>query len=256
MDLCTEKRNQYSNYIPEINLLRRAQLPLTRSAAYNLTGVDQYPFEENIIVMFAPAEFNQADSIIFNQGAVDSGLLTAEHVTSYVFTLEPTNASFGVPADYENLSGPKARIESYKKVDAKYGIPTRIGSTFGQGDAIAVITEPATRPEGGVEVTRLRDCTEIMEKDHCPDDRHPCPGRLTAAYSSIASHDRSRQLQFSSLRYITDGDKVASAGAQKGVTGKVMPEKLMPFSRRGVRPCIIFNPPGGIRREILLPRRY
>jgi DNA-directed RNA polymerase beta subunit len=241
--------NPYTNYIPEINLLRRAQLPLARSVAYNLLGVDQYPFMENIIVMFAPYQFNQADAVIINQGSDDRGLLSAEHVTSYTFTLEPTNASFGVPADYESLSGPKAKMESYKKVDAKYGIPIRIGSTFGQGDAIAVITEPATRTENGVEVVRLRDCTEIMEKDHCPDDRHPCPARLTAAYSSIASHDRSRQLQFSSVRYMSDGDKVASAGAQKGVAGQIRPEKLMPHTRQGVRPDIIFNPPGGIRRE-------
>jgi DNA-directed RNA polymerase subunit B len=249
-------KNWSRRYLNEMDLLRRAQDPLVRSEYDAIIGIDRYPNVENLVIAFMSAAENQADALIANQGAVDRGMLQVHHLRSIAIKPEDTKASFGLH-DLSTVYTPVAPEEAYKQIDPEFGIPTAIGASFKKGDVLAAITLPLPPPAidklkermgGKITITR-KDASILYDHDHCPSERHPTPGTLTAAYTALGANKRARLLQFDTERYLKAGDKSASRHAQKGVFGAIWPEWKIPYTADGVRPCILFNPEAIVRRE-------
>lgn len=249
-------KNWSHRYLNEMDLLRRAQDPLVRSECDAVIGVNRCPNVENLVIAFMSATENQADSTVKNQGSVDRGMLQVHHLRSMAIKPEDTKASFGLH-DLSTIYAPVAAEEAYRGIDPTSGIPVTIGSKFKKGDVIASITLPLPptaieklKEKTGKKISISRkDASILYDQDHCPSERHPTPGILTAAYTSIGAHERARLLQFDVERYLKSGDKVASRNAQKGVVGAVWEEWRIPYTADGVRPDILFNPEAVVRRE-------
>jgi DNA-directed RNA polymerase beta subunit len=213
----------------------------------------------NVDVAFMANAENQADELIFNQGAIDRGAFTVHHIVSKIIKPESTSAAFGIP-DFSKVYSAVAPMDAYQKVDPITGTPKVLGERFKQGDVIAAITEPLSpadiedlrksRGIGGSDIVYTkRDVSITHPADHCPEERHPTYARLTASYSSIGSNDRVRTLQFATVRYAKEGDKFSSEHGQKGVCGPTKAECDMPYNEDGIRAVIEFNPPAAVRRE-------
>jgi len=255
--------NPFTRYLTEMNLMRGPQLPLVRSQFNEIIGLNRYPFCQNVDVAFMANAENQADELIFNQGAIDRGAFLVHHIVSRVIKPESTSAAFGI-ADFSKVYSPVASMDAYQKVDPVTGTPRVLGEKFKQGDVIAAITEPlspadiedlkkakrvgAKAGESEVVYTK-RDISITHTADHCPEERHPSLAYLTAAFEAVGGNNRVRTLQFTTMRYTKEGDKFSSEHGQKGVCGPTRAECDMPYNEDGIRATIVFNPPAAVRRE-------
>ena len=84
-------------------------------------------------------------------------------------------------------------------------------------------------------VTGYRDVSVLPKRDQ--------RGRVDAVYRfSTQDGLRGIKIRIVEERYPVLGDKMGSRHSQKGTVGMILPEEDMPFTARGLRPDIIFNP--------------
>ena len=249
--------NPHTFYLGEVNLLQGAQVPLVRSVFNEIMGIDRWPFCINASVIYMAFADNQSDALIFNQAALDRGRFVVQHLEFDTIFPDAPNAAFGVP-DFQRVYSPVGSIDAYAKVDPVLGIPTRLGQDFKQNDVIAAITKPLSpadinglrEQQGNRDVVyTLADVSVRNTSDHCPNERHPTPKKLTAFYSSVGENARIKGLQFAVTRFVKPGDKFASLHSQKGICCKTFDEWEIPYNEEGLAADIIFNPPSLIKRE-------
>jgi len=84
-------------------------------------------------------------------------------------------------------------------------------------------------------ITGYRDMSVTPKRDQ--------RGRVDAVYRfSTQEGLRGIKIRIAEERYPVLGDKMGSRHSQKGTVGMILPEEDMPFTSRGIRPDIIFNP--------------
>jgi DNA-directed RNA polymerase II subunit RPB2 len=189
---------------------------------------------------------NQEDSVIMNGGALKRGM----HHTMYWHSYDHMEEFISTPSrdkETDTLFGPHTEISNplkkesvrrregmnYEKLDAD-GI-IKIDSIVDENTILVGMLSPILGPNG--QVVGYRDASvEPKRGQH---------GRVDAVYRySTPEGLRGVKIRILEERTPVIGDKMASRHSQKGTVGMIMPEEDMPFTSKGIRPDLIFNPHG------------
>ena len=198
------------------NIIHYGQKPLVTTAVeraydYNL------PMGQNCIVAIMPAEYNQEDSTIWNQGSIDRGIGRTTTFKTVKDTLG-SDESYGKPV-------PKRR-GNYNVTDN--GMPL-INQKVDIGDCI--IGKIRSSREGAKmvdsDVSVFSQVKGVVENVLSYKERDGTPGL---------------KVKIRKQRIPMIGDKFASRSAQKGTIGLIVPQEDMPFTLSGMTPDVILNP--------------
>jgi DNA-directed RNA polymerase II subunit RPB2 len=235
--------------------LTMPQKPLSQTWMYReIMGAGGcLPYGENALVAITTyGGHNQEDSVMLNSGSLRRGMFH----TLYFHSYDLAESMFGNPGqqkpDIENLvldpsikttvgnlilnplyKDAVARKEgmNYELLDADGYI--KVNSIIDENTILMGLVTPIVSGSG--QITGYRDVSETTKRG-----QH---GRIDAVYRyTLPNGLKGVKIRVVEERSPVPGDKMASRHSQKGTCGMLMPEEDMPFTARGVRPDILFNP--------------
>jgi DNA-directed RNA polymerase II subunit RPB2 len=202
------------------------------------------PYGENVIVAFTTyGGHNQEDSMIINENSLKRGMFRTHYFHSYDVretildpsVVPPVRTLFANPVTNPKYSDAVKRKEdvSYEMLDAD-GI-IKLNSIVDDKTVLVGIVTPITDSEGTEK--GFRDASQLPKRG-----QH---GRVDGIYRySMQDGSNGVKIRIVEERSPVPGDKMASRHSQKGTVGQLIPEENMPFTERGLRPDIVFNPHG------------
>ncbi len=211
-----------------IHSMNYTQRPLVSTVVSRACGMDDMPSGVNAVVAIACyTGFNQEDSVIINQSAIDRGLFVSN--------------------SYKTIVYEEKRIDSnsYEKVTL-HNIMTKNAKWYNKLDSTGIVREGVRVVKGDVLVSKV----SVVSKTGAESQRDS---------SICAQHDQEGTVHRVIVTTNTDGyqlikivirqtkipeigDKFASRSAQKGTLGMTFRQEDMPFTRDGIVPDIIINP--------------
>jgi len=225
--------SNFNNRIDTLgHVLHYPQTPLVRTKLSKYTYSDSLPSGINAVVAIAThTGFNQEDSVMINQSAIDRGLLTSTYYKSYREQCSKNHST----GEEEIFTKPivetssKVKAFNYDKLDENGFVPN---NTFVDSNDIIVGKVMPTKIQGALS---CRDTSLQLKKND--------EGYIDHTYQGINGEGyKFAKIRLRKYRKPVIGDKVASRMAQKGTIGMVYKQQDMPFSKSGITPDIIMNP--------------
>ena len=222
--------------------LHNAQRPICETWMYpHILGRGGcMPYGENLIVAMATySGYNQDDSVILNAGSLRRG---AFHMSYYhTYTILSTMIDPALKTHTEFASLETMEKQGVKRKDGKdYSLLDengiiRLNAQVTEDTVLVGIMSPKATPTGTI--LGYSDASQLPKKAQ--------RGRVDA----IQIFDTTDGLRGVKIRIAEErspilGDKVSSRAGQKGTCGIIMEESDMPFTDKGLRPDLIFNPHG------------
>jgi DNA-directed RNA polymerase II subunit RPB2 len=199
------------------HILMYPQKPLVTTHASDFMKLDEIPSGQNAIVaILSYSGFNQEDSVILNQSALDRGLFRSMYFRTYKEQESKKNSEkedFGIPIDCKKI---------HKLEDD--GFP-EIGAKLKEDDIIIGKYNKNKKNAGSLTIKKDEDgiCDNV-------------------AITSSKDDHVSVKLRTRSVRLPEIGDKFASRYSQKGTCGLTISQEDMPFTSDGIVPDVIINP--------------
>ena len=195
------------------NILHYGQRPLVSTGLANEYGVHDLPTGTNAIVAIMSMGYNQEDSIIVNQSALDRGFARADTYKTIRDSLSGKDQSvFKRPSK-------KKRVGKYSLLEQD-GL-LRPGVKVKPGDCIIG------------KVSQNEDNSQLSHIKGTIDD--------VLMYQE-RNGDRAVKVRVRQSRIPVVGDKFSSRHGQKGTVGMLYTQEDMPFTMDGIVPDIIINP--------------
>nr|UXY88284.1 DNA-directed RNA polymerase II second largest subunit [Cryptomonas curvata] len=224
------------------HLLYYPQKPLVITNFLNYSNLREFPNGINAIVAIACyGGYNQEDSIIMSQDAIDRGIFRSVFYRSYKDEeknkLGGLKESFEIPKQNECIG---SKIGSYEKLDLDGLIYE--GTKVSSEDIIIGKTVPFSNSRIKPGLPQLQG-NHKYKKDASTLIRSSESGVIDKVM--IATSDQGGRLvkiRTRSIRIPQIGDKFASRHGQKGIIGMVYKQYDLPFTLDGVTPDIIMNP--------------
>jgi DNA-directed RNA polymerase II subunit RPB2 len=228
------------------------QRPIISTKLSNLTHSEDMPNGFNLIVaVMSYSGFNQEDSIMINRGAIERGLESISYYKSVSLTAKKESL-------YERtfFINPLKLIRSGKKIkgfniNADYSFLddngfVKQGIYIPEGKDTAVIgmvleKEVIKVVKDGIFKKSIKE-KEYIDKSFITDDNYY--GVIDKVYISnkLSLNNSVCKIRFLKYRKPEYGDKHSSRHGQKGVIGRILDERDMPFTKTGLVPDIIMNP--------------
>lgn len=221
------------------NILYYPQKPLATTRSMEYLKFRELPAGQNAIVAIAVySGYNQEDSVIMNQSAIDRGLFRSLFYRSYT--------------DQEKRIGMQL-VESFEKPTRGDTLRIKQG-TYDKIDEDGIIA-PGIRVSGediiiGKTAPIAPDSEELGQrtKFHIKRDvSTPLRSTESGIVDKVLVTTNAEGLRFVKVRMRTTkvpqiGDKFASRHGQKGTIGITYRQEDMPFTREGITPDLIINP--------------
>jgi len=208
------------------------QKPLLANRIMEHIHCNKLPNGINCIVAIASyGGYNQEDSIIFNQAAIDRGLFSSTFYRTYKDE-EKKNQLSGDEDKFCNPQSDKLLFPkpcNYSKLNSDGFVPE--DTYVSDGD---IITGKVIPIKGNAEYNYRDASTNIRTNEEGYIDSNYI-GRNSDGY-------RFSKVRLRSIRIPEIGDKFSSRHGQKGTIGMIYPEEDMPFTKDGIRPDLIMNP--------------
>lgn len=212
--------NHHLRYDTLGHALYYPQRPLTKTKFDSVFKTNIAPNGLNAIVAVAVyTGFNQEDSMIMSQAAIDRGFFRSTFYRSYTAT--------------EDLQNNKDSAFTGTGLTKKGSLKVQ-----DSGDGLAV---PGTRISGGDVI--IGKYSPSMKTDTSTLMRLHESGIVDSVM--LTTNDKKERLASVKIRKIKIpevGDKFASRHAQKATVGLTLAQQDLPFSREGVTPDMIINP--------------
>lgn len=208
------------------NLLYYPQKPLVTTKAMDIVKFRELPAGQNAIVAIACySGYNQEDSVIMNQSAIDRGLFRSFFYRTYQ---DMENARPGMNETFikpDRRKVTKMRNLNYNKLetDGLIGVGMKVS-----GDDV-LIGKVKTLKDGVVV-----DCSTPMRSTE--------NGIVDTVMVSQVDGYKFVKIKVRSNRIPCMGDKFASRHGQKGTIGITLRQEDMPFTQDGMTPDVIINP--------------
>ena len=210
-----------------------AEKPLVQTWMDGASATNELPMGTNAVVaIMSHTGYNQEDSVIFNQAAIDRGLFRASYYSVYRDTERAGGADkekFEDPRVHANVLG--MQHANYGKLDADGCIG--VGEPVTDGDVLLGKTMC-----GNGEESAKRDRSTVFEGTL---GATSTVDKVIMAYNKDGMRSRAVVVRTSRIPMV--GDKFSSRHGQKGTIGITLPQEDMPFSMcTGMVPDIIINP--------------
>ncbi len=219
----------------DVNILHYPQKPIVRTFIYDTLNV--HPAGQNVIVAVMTHEgYNIEDALILNKGSIERGLGRSTYFRPY--TSVELNYAGGLRDEIcipeKDVSGYRTE-ESYKYLEDD-GL-AYLEAQLKSGDVvIGKISPPKFLSE-------VREISIKAKKEASSVIRQEEQGVVDAVFVTEDSQgNKVIRVKTRDLRIPELGDKFATSHGQKGVIGAIIPENDVPFTSKGIKPDVIFNP--------------
>jgi DNA-directed RNA polymerase II subunit RPB2 len=180
---------------------------------------------------------NQEDSVVMNGGSLKRGSFNTIYFHTYDHTEEMIDFAAKIHTEVANplLNETVKRKEGfdYSKLDAD-GI-IKVDTIVNDKTILVGMLSPQFGTGGHLK--GYRDASVEPKRGQI--------GRVDAVYRySTKDGLKGVKVRIAEERVPTIGDKMATRHSQKGTVGIIMPEEDMPYTAKGLKPDIIFNPHG------------
>ncbi|MBI3334864.1 DNA-directed RNA polymerase subunit B'' [Candidatus Pacearchaeota archaeon] len=221
----------------DVSILHYPQKPLVRSFIYDTLEV--YPAGQNIVVAIMPFEgYNMEDAVVLNRASVDRGMGRSTYFRPYSVT-ELQYA--GGLAD--QICVPEKDVSGYR-TESAYRFLEDDGITYPEADMREgeVIIGKTTPPKF---LSEAKDISIQAKKEASSAIRQEERGTVDAVFITIDQEgNKIAQVRTRDLRLPEPGDKFSTPHGQKGVVGLIADSEDIPFTSKGVKPDLMFNPHG------------
>lgn len=216
------------------HILSYPNKPLVRPYNAQFIKMNDLPNGLNAVVAIASySGYNQEDSIIMNQSAIDRGLFRSTFYRSYRED-EKKNQSSGKEEKFMNPDKKYTKNMkpcNYDKLESNGFVPE---NTYVDGDDI-IIGKVFPIKSGSTDGYVYRDSSTALRSNE--------NGYIDKIYVNRNSEGhRFCKVRVRSERVPTVGDKFCSRHGQKGTVGMVYKHQDMPFTKDGIVPDLIMNP--------------
>jgi DNA-directed RNA polymerase II subunit RPB2 len=236
--------NFLSQLDTSMHIMYYPQKPIVNSWISKYINVRELPSGINAIVAFASySGYNQEDSLILNQGAIDRGIFR----TTYYRTYKDEEKKSQITGEKENFGLPPQTSEttntkkaSAEKIDPSTGF-VRVNEKVKEGDIIISKFIEVKNDKGdktpAATSKKYKDISIILRanEDGTVDSVTPANCRNGDGY-------RFCKVRIRTERIPEIGDKFSSKHGQKGTCGITYNQEDMPFTKSGLVPDIIVNP--------------
>lgn len=225
------------------HVLYYPQKPLVTTRAMKFMSFRELPAGTNATVAIACyTGYNQEDSLIMSQAAIDRGFFRSVFYRCYVDKEEETYPGSDAVEHFtkptrETASGMRRGV--YDKLDVDGLVPP--GTRVSGEDIIIGKTTP---PKPGTQtITSYGGVKRALNQDSSTALRANEAGIVDRVMLSTSSEGhRFTKVRVRSIRKPQIGDKFASRHGQKGTVGMTYRQEDMPFTSEGITPDIIVNP--------------
>jgi len=221
----------------DVSILQYPQKPIVRSFVYDT--LNTYPAGQNLVVAIMTYEgYNMEDALVFNKGSLDRGVGRSFYFRPY--SAVEMNYSGGLK---DEIAIPEKDVSGYK-MEESYRLLENDGITYSEAvvNEGEVVIGKMSPPKF---LSEVREISVRTKKESSVSMRQEEKGVVDSVFVTEDSegnkvvHVKTRDHRIPEL-----GDKFATSHGQKGVIGMIVPENDIPFTSRGIRPDIIFNPHG------------
>ncbi|MEK6918560.1 MAG: DNA-directed RNA polymerase subunit B'' [Nanoarchaeota archaeon] len=221
----------------DVSVLHYPQKPIVRSFVYDTLNI--YPSGQNLVVAVMTHEgYNMEDAIVLNRGSVQRGMGRSTYFRPYV------------TEEIHYAGGLADKIEIPEKDTSRYR--TQDSYKFLEDDGIAYVEADMHEEDVIIGKTSppkfLSEAREISvrtRKESSSAMRQEEKGIVDAVFLTIDNEgNRLVQVRMRDQRIPELGDKFSTPYGQKGVVGMIVPENDIPFTSRGMKPDVMFNPHG------------
>jgi DNA-directed RNA polymerase II subunit RPB2 len=214
-------------------ILYNAQYPLVTTRANRYLHTEEMAAGENAIVAICTyTGYNQEDSIIVNQSAIERGLFRAMSLKKKTETISknPSTSQDDIFTKPDKNKVISTKSGSYDKLNMKGFVPEE--TILENGDIIIGKISPI-QPVGNK-----------VYKDSSVTYKENIPGVVDKMWHGIYNSEgyEMYKMRLRMDRVPKIGDKFASKHGQKGTIGLTLKQEDMPFTEEGIIPDIIVNP--------------
>ena len=221
----------------DVSVLQYPQKPLVRSFVYDT--LKTYPAGQNLVVAVMTYEgYNMEDALVLNKGSVERGVGRSFYFRPYS-ALE-MNYAGGLK---DEVCVPEKDASGYR-TEASYRYLEQDGIVYPEAEVnegeilIGKVSPPKFLSEA-------REISVKTRKESSVAMRQEESGVVDGVFiTEDAEGNKIVQIRTRNQRIPELGDKFATSHGQKGVVGMIVPQEDIPFTSRGVRPDVIFNPHG------------
>ena len=221
----------------DVSVLAYPQKPIVRSFVYDT--LNMYPAGQNMVVAVMTYEgYNMKDALVFNKGSFDRGVGRSFYFRPY--SAVEINYAGGLR---DEIIVPEKGTSGYR-TEASYKFLEDDGIIYPEAEVnegevlIGKISPPKFLSEA-------REISVKTQKESSITMRQEEKGTVDAVFITRDSEgNKIVQVRTRDIRIPEVGDKFATSHGQKGVIGAIINEEDVPFTSKGIKPDVIFNPHG------------
>ncbi|MEK6891207.1 MAG: DNA-directed RNA polymerase subunit B'' [Nanoarchaeota archaeon] len=221
----------------DVSVLHYPQKPIVRSFVYDALNI--YPSGQNLVVAVMPYEgYNMEDAVVINKGSIDRGFGRSTYFRPY--TSVELNYAGGLADEIviptKDVSGYRTE-DSYKYLEDDGVVYPEAWMKSGEV-VIGKISPPKFLSEAkDISVRAKKEASSVIRQEE--------KGIIDAVFLTLDEEgNKIIQVRTRDPRIPELGDKFSTAHGQKGVIGAIVSEEDIPFTSRGMKPDLIFNPHG------------
>jgi len=221
----------------DVSILHYPQKPIVRSFVYDTLNV--YPAGQNLVVAIMTYEgYNTEDALVLNKASIERGLGRSTYFRPYTTT--ELHYAGGLA---DEILVPEKDTVGYR-TEESYRFLEEDGIVYPEAklNEGEVITGKVSPPKF---LSEAREITIKTKKESSSVVRQEEKATVDAVFITADEEgNKVIQVRTRDERIPELGDKFSTSHGQKGVIGLLVPENDMPFTARGVKPDLIFNPHG------------
>lgn len=229
--------NYLSRLDTDVSILQYPQKPIVRSFVYDT--LKTYPAGQNLVVAIMTYEgYNMEDALVFNKGSLDRGVGRSFYFRPYAAV--EMNYAGGLK---DEIMIPEKDASGYK-TESSYRFLEADGLAYpeaevGEGEVLIGKMSPPKF------LSEAREISVRTKKESSVTMKQEEKGIVEAVFiSEDEDGNKIVRVKTRDQRIPELGDKFATSHGQKGVIGMVIDEEDVPFTSKGMKPDVIFNPHG------------